>query len=118
MINKRTLRRKKIKYRIRKKISGTGSVPRLCVYRSNKGFYAQIIDDVKGNTLLSASYMHEDIVSQKVTKIEQAKLVGKLLASNCLSSGIKKVKFDRSGYIYHGRVKAFAEAAREGGLQI
>jgi large subunit ribosomal protein L18 len=111
-------RRKRIKMRIRKKVNGTAEAPRIAVYRSNKQIYAQVIDDLKGETLLSASSREKDIASQTgIKKIEQAKLVGKLLASKCKEKGIEQVIFDRGGYKYHGRVKSLADAAREGGLK-
>jgi len=111
-------RRSRIKMRIRKKINGTAEAPRLAVYRSNKQIYVQVVDDLKGETLLSASSKEKDIAAQTgIKKIEQAKLVGKLLAARCKEKGIEKVVFDRSGYKYHGRVKSLADAAREGGLK-
>jgi len=111
-------RRQRIKLRIRKKINGTAVAPRMAVYRSNKQIYAQVIDDLKGETLLSASSREKDIASQTgIKKIEQAKLVGKLLAAKCKEKGIDQVVFDRGGYKYHGRVKSLADAAREGGLK-
>lgn len=104
--------------RIRKKINGTAETPRIAVYRSNKQIYVQVVDDLKGETILSASSKEKDIAAQSgIKKIEQAKLVGKLLASRCKEKGIEKVVFDRSGYKYHGRVKSLADAAREGGLK-
>jgi len=110
-------RRTRIKMRIRKKINGTGETPRLAVYRSNKQIYVQVVNDLKGETILSASSKEKDIAAQTgIKKIEQAKLVGKLLAAKCKEKGIEKVVFDRSGYKYHGRVKSLADAAREGGL--
>ncbi len=110
-------RRQTIKYRIRKKISGTNDRPRLSVFRSNKHIYAQIINDSDGKTLVAASSLNKEIVDKKeVTKAEQAKLVGKLLSEKALNSDIKSVVFDRNGYIYHGRVKALADAVREGGI--
>jgi len=109
-------RRKKIHYRIRKKLSGTPSRPRLTVYRSNKSIYCQAIDDIAGKTLASAS-SQEESVPKDITKSEQAKAVGKLLAERIKSKDIDHVVFDRSGYLYHGRVKALADGAREGGLQ-
>ena len=103
--------------RIRKKISGTIETPRVAVYRSNKQIYAQVVDDQKGETILSASSREKEIAEQTgIKKVEQAKLVGKLLAVKCKEKGIEKVVFDRSGYKYHGRVKSLADAAREGGL--
>ncbi len=107
-------RRNKIKARIRKNISGTAEKPRLTVFRSNAQIYAQIIDDVKGVTIVSASSLGS---KDKVTKSEQAANVGKLVAKNALEAGIKEVVFDRNGYLYHGRVKQLADAAREAGLK-
>lgn len=111
-------RRTRIRLRIRKKISGTTAVPRLAVYRSNKQIYVQAIDDLNGVTILSASSREKEIAGNTgINKTEQAKLVGKLLASKCKEKGIESVVFDRSGYKYHGRVKSLADAAREGGLK-
>ncbi len=110
-------RRLRIKNRIRKVVSGTGERPRLAVYRSNKEIYAQLIDDVTGNTLGAASSRDKDISSAKATKTEVAKLVGKALAEKAVKAGIETVSFDRGGYLYHGRVKSLAEGAREGGLK-
>jgi large subunit ribosomal protein L18 len=111
-------KRKRIRMRIRRKISGTAEAPRLAVYRSNKQIYAQVVDDLSRITLLSASSREKEIAGQTgIKKTEQAKLVGKLLASKCKEKGIEKVVFDRSGYKYHGRVKSLADAAREGGLK-
>ncbi|HPN54333.1 MAG TPA: 50S ribosomal protein L18 [Candidatus Moranbacteria bacterium] len=109
--NKTRLRRKK---RIRAKVSGDANCPRLAVHKSLRGIYAQIIDDVKGETL--ASVKLSEIKKAKNT-VEGAKDMGKLLAKKCLEAKIKTVKFDRSGYKYHGKVKALAEGAREGGLK-
>ncbi|MBU6340658.1 MAG: 50S ribosomal protein L18 [Bacteroidetes bacterium] len=106
--------RRRIHLRIRKKVSGTNERPRLCVYRSNKSIYCQIIDDLKGHTLVAAS-SHEEGISGN--KTEQAIAVGKLVAEKAKNAGIEQVKFDRGGYLYHGRVKALADGAREGGLQ-
>ena len=100
--------------RVRNKISGTAECPRLNVFRSNKNIYAQLIDDVAGVTLASASSNEESISG---TKVEQATAVGKLIAERGAEKGLKAVVFDRGGYIYHGRVKALAEAARENGLE-
>ena len=100
--------------RVRAKISGTSEAPRLCVYRSNKNIEAQIIDDTKGATLVSSSSMVLKL--ENGSNIEAAAKVGKDIAEKALAKNIKKVVFDRSGYIYHGRVKALAEAAREAGL--
>ncbi len=111
-------RRQRIKYRIRKKIFGTSERPRLCVFRSNKNIFVQVIDDVKHVTLVATSSRIKEISSQKVTKIEQARLVGKAIAEKAKQAGINTVVFDRSGYLYHGRIKSLAEAAREGGLKL
>ena len=100
--------------RVRAKISGTKECPRLCLYRSNKNIEAQIIDDVKGATLVSSSSM--SLKLENGSNIDAAKKVGEDIAKKALAKKIKKVVFDRSGYIYHGRVKALAEAAREAGL--
>lgn len=105
--------RQRIHLRIRKKVSGTAERPRLSVFRSNKGIYCQLIDDLAGNTLVAASAKEAAATG---TKIEQATAVGKLLADKAKAAGITAVKFDRSGYLYHGRIKALAEGAREGGL--
>ena len=111
-------RRKRIKLRIRAKIAGEENIPRLSVFRSNKQFYAQFIDDKSGKTILSVSSLEKGIKDKKgIKKIEQSKEVGKLAADKAQAAGIKEVKFDRNGYLYHGRVKAFADAAREGGLK-
>ncbi len=109
-------RRQRIKYRIRKKVSGSEQRPRLCVFRSNKNIFVQLIDDVKHVTLVATSSRVKDISDQKVTKTEQAKLVGKAIADKAKAAGYSTVVFDRNGYLYHGRVQALAEAAREGGL--
>lgn len=109
-------RRARIKKRIRKNISGTATKPRLSVFRSNKQIYAQIIDDLSGNTLASASSLQEEN-AQKVNKVDQAKEVGKMIAETATKAGIKEVVFDRNGYLFHGRVKALADAARENGLK-
>ena len=111
----RQARRQKIKTRVRKSVSGTPERPRLSVYRSNTGMYAQIIDDLAGRTLVSASSL-KDKKATGIPKIEQAKIVGQSIAEKAKAAGIDKVVFDRNGYLYHGRVKALAEAAREAGL--
>ena len=108
--------RNKIRYRIRKKIIGSGSKPRLSVFRSNTEIYVQLINDENGSTIAAASSREKDIVAQKVNKVEKSKLVGAAVARKANELGIKDVVFDRGGYIYHGRVKAVAEGAREGGL--
>ena len=102
--------------RVRKKISGTAECPRLCVYRSNTNLYAQIIDDVAGNTIVSASTLDKDVKTKHANK-EAAKEVGALIAKKAIEKNIKTVVFDRGGYIYHGVVKELAEAAREAGLE-
>jgi large subunit ribosomal protein L18 len=109
-------RRKRIHWRIRNKIKGTAERPRLNIYRSNRFIYAQLIDDLAGHTLASANSLEEAIANEG-TKSEQSAAVGKLLAERAKDAGIETVLFDRGGYIYHGRVKALAEAAREGGLK-
>ncbi len=109
-------RRQRIKYRIRKKVQGTSERPRLCVFRSNANIFAQLIDDVKQVTVVATSSRVKDIADQKVTKVEQAKLVGKAIAEKAIAAGYSNVVFDRNGYLYHGRIKSLAEAAREGGL--
>lgn len=101
--------------RVRRKISGTSETPRLCVYRSNKNIEAQIIDDVKGVTLVSSSSMALKL--ENGSNVEAAVAVGKDIATKAVAAKIKNVVFDRSGYVYHGRVKALAEAAREAGLE-
>ena len=113
-MNTKLEQRQKIRYRIRKKIAGTAAKPRLSVYRSNRDIYVQLIDDVNGFTLASASSKE---AATKTSKVEQAKAAGSLLAEKARSAGIVKVVFDRGGYLYHGRVKAVAEGAREGGLE-
>ena len=104
--------------RIRSKISGTSEIPRLSVFRSNKQIYAQIIDDEKKSTLVSASSLDKSLKLENGGNIEAAKAVGKLLAEKAKKAKITKVVFDRGGYLYHGRVEALADAARENGLEI
>jgi large subunit ribosomal protein L18 len=111
------VKRQKIRYRIRKKISGTGQKPRLSVFRSNTEIYVQLIDDISGVTLAAASSKEKDIAAQKVTRIEKSKLVGQVIARKATELGITQVVFDRGGNLYHGRVKSVADGAREGGLQ-
>lgn len=103
--------------RIRNKISGTSLVPRLCVYRSNTGIYAQIIDDETKSTIVAASSLDKDLKLKSGSNIEAAKKVGEAIAKKAVAKSIKKVVFDRGGYLYHGRVKALAESARENGLE-
>jgi large subunit ribosomal protein L18 len=123
MPNSREVRRRKIRYKIRKRIEGTSAVPRLAVFRSNARIYAQLIDDIAGKTILSAA-SHiasggkgaKEARKSKGNKTEMAREVGKQLAEKSVSAGITKVVFDRGGYLYHGRVKALAEGARSAGL--
>ena len=109
------VRRKRIRQRIRKNIKGTPSMPRLSVFRSNKSIYCQLIDDVNGQTLVSASTKDAGVTNTG-TKSDQAKSVGKLLGERALAKDINSVVFDRAGYLYHGRVKSLADGAREAGL--
>ena len=106
--------------RIRNKVSGTAERPRLCVYRSLNHIYAQVIDDVKGMTIASASTVEKEVASQvaEMTKTDAAKLIGKLAAERAMDKGIKEVVFDRGGYVYTGRVAAVADGAREAGLKL
>ena len=113
----KSARRQRIRYNIRAKISGGSSVPRLSIFRSNTEIYAQLIDDVNGSTLASASSKDKDIAAQKGNRVEKSKLVGAAIARKANDLGIKEVVFDRGGYLYHGRVKSVADGAREGGLQ-
>ncbi len=110
----KTDRRSRIKAHIRHKVSGTAQKPRLSVFRSNTQIYAQVIDDVSGKTLASASSLG---IKEKMTKTEQAAKVGALIAQVSIAAGITQVVFDRNGYLYHGRVKQLADAAREAGLK-
>lgn len=110
-------RRGRIKHRIRKIVHGDAQAPRMSVFRSNKEIYVQLVDDVTRKTVLAASSKEKGLVGKKITKIEQAKLVGKAIADKAIKAGIKTVRFDRNGFLYHGRVKSLAEAAREAGLQ-
>jgi len=111
--------RARIHARIRRKLSGTGNRPRLCVYRSLAHIYAQVVNDLAGTTLVAASSLETEVCSdkKKAGNIPAAKLVGKAIAMRAKAKGIEAVVFDRGGYLYHGRVKALAEAAREGGLK-
>lgn len=113
-MNTKAYNRNRIHLRIRKRITGTAAKPRLSVFRSNKSIYCQLIDDVNGVTLASASSKEFPV---KGNKVEQSTLVGKQIAVKAGNLNISKVVFDRSGYLYHGRVKALADGAREGGLQ-
>jgi len=113
----KAIRREKIKFRVRKKVNGTAQRPRLSVFRSNSDIYVQLIDDDSAQTLASASSRDKDIAAQKGTKTEQGKLVGAAIARKASELGLKDVVFDRGGNLYHGRVKAVADGAREGGLK-
>ncbi len=117
-MEKKVLARKKIHLRIRKNITGTETKPRLSVFRSNTDIYAQLIDDNSGKTLAAASSRDKDIAEAKGTKTEQAKKVGEAIAAKAGGLGITTCVFDRGGFLYHGRVKAVAEGAREGGLKL
>lgn len=118
MGNTKTFRRNRIRQRIKKVISGTSDFPRLSVFRSNKEIYCQLIDDVSGKTLMQSSSRDKSITDLKLgTNMEISFNVGKTLAENAVKKGIEKIKFDRGGYLYHGRVKSLAEGAREGGLK-
>ncbi|MCX7908572.1 MAG: 50S ribosomal protein L18 [Ignavibacteria bacterium] len=114
------IRRRRRKLRVRKKIFGTSERPRLTVYRSLKHIYCQVINDEIGHTLVACSTLDKDVrglIKEDMKKVEVAKIVGKVLAEKATKVGIEKVAFDRNGYLYHGRVKALAEGAREGGLK-
>lgn len=113
----RNASRKRRHARVRTKLHGTAERPRLNVYRSNKHIYAQLIDDVNGVTLASASTLDKELSLESTSNIEAAKKVGELVAKRAKEKGIESVVFDRGGYLYHGRVKALAEAARENGMQ-
>lgn len=115
--SKRDYRRLRIKLRVRKVISGTIERPRLSVFRSSKQIYCQLIDDLAGQTMVAASSNEKGLLAAKGTKVEKAKMVGQLIAERAKEHGIESVVFDRGGYLYHGRVKALAEAARTGGLK-
>ncbi|MBT5858289.1 MAG: 50S ribosomal protein L18 [Flavobacteriales bacterium] len=117
MTQSRKDKRQGIRYRIRKTINGSAETPRLAVFRSNKQIYAQLIDDNAGTTIAAASSTDASITDKKVNKIEQAKLVGSLLGEKAKAAGVESVKFDRGGFLYHGRIKSLADAARESGLK-
>ena len=116
-MNTKLVQRQKIRYRIRKKVSGTATKPRLSVFRSNADIYAQLIDDENGLTLAASSSHEKAIEAQKVPKVDKSKLVGASIASKAQELGITTCVFDRGGNLYHGRIKAVADGAREGGLQ-
>jgi large subunit ribosomal protein L18 len=116
-MNSKLVQRQKIRYRIRKKVAGTATRPRLAVFRSNTDIYAQLINDDAGVTIAAASSKEKDIAAQKGTKTEKSKMVGAAIAQKALALGVTTAVFDRGGNLYHGRIKAVAEGAREGGLQ-
>jgi len=113
----KNIRRNKIKNKIRKKVNGTSTRPRLTVFRSNKEIYAQLLDDVNHLTLATVSSLNKDIATQKLSKSDKSAIVGKAIASIALEKGLSEVVFDRNGYLYHGRVKILAESAREASLK-
>jgi large subunit ribosomal protein L18 len=115
--SRKEFRRFRIKKRIRKIVQGTPDRPRMTVFRSCKAIYVQLIDDLNGKTLVAFSSMEKGMKDQKGTKTDIAKMVGKQVAEKAIQAGIEKVVFDRNGYLYHGRVKSLADAAREGGLK-
>ena len=117
MSKKTILKRVKIKKRIRKVVFGTNDKPRLTVFRSNKEIYAQIIDDTSSKTIVASSSRDKDLKLKTTNKIEVSKIVGDSIAKKALKAGVKNVSFDRNGYLYHGRVKALADSAREAGLK-
>jgi large subunit ribosomal protein L18 len=115
MATQKDLRRLRIRKGIRRKISGTAEMPRLSVFKSNSSIYVQLIDDINGTTIASAS--SRELGASENTNLEKSREVGKKLAEKALANGIKKIVFDRGGYLYHGKVKALADGAREGGLK-
>lgn len=117
MSTTKVARREKIHKRIRHTITGTATKPRLCVFRSNKQIYVQVIDDVAGKTLACASSAETEIAGQTGNKSQKARMVGQAIAKKAIAAGIETIVFDRGGYLYHGRVKELADGAREGGLK-
>ncbi|MBS1588391.1 MAG: 50S ribosomal protein L18 [Bacteroidetes bacterium] len=115
-LDPKVVRRQKLRWRVRRKVKGTAQKPRLSVFRSNKDIYCQLIDDATGTTLAAASSRMKDIAAQSGNKVEKSAMVGKALAEKAKSLGIETCIFDRGGYLYHGRVKAVADGAREGGM--
>lgn len=115
--DQKVIRRQKLRWRIRAKVTGTAQKPRLSVFRSNTDIYAQLIDDATGTTLASANSRQKDVAAVGGTKTEKSMNVGKTIAQKATALGITTCVFDRGGYLYHGRVKAVAEGAREGGLK-
>ena len=116
-LDAKVVRRQKLRWRIRARVSGTAQMPRLSVFRSNSDIYAQLIDDKTGTTLASANSRMKDIAAITGTKIEKSAMVGKVLAQKAVALGLTACVFDRGGYLYHGRVKSVADGAREGGLK-
>ena len=116
-LDNKVVRRQKLRWRIRTKISGTAQKPRLSVFRSNTDIYVQLIDDTTGTTLAAANSRQKDVTATAGNKVEKSALVGKALAEKAKTLGIEACVFDRGGYLYHGRVKAVADGAREGGLK-
>jgi large subunit ribosomal protein L18 len=115
--DKKVVRRQKLRWRIRARVTGTAQKPRLSVFRSNSDIYAQLIDDTTGNTLASANSRQKEIAAIQGNKVEKSMNVGKSLAQKAIALGLSSCVFDRGGYLYHGRVKAIADGAREGGLK-
>lgn len=116
-LDAKVVRRQKLRWRIRARVSGTSQTPRLSVFRSNSDIYAQLIDDKTGTTLASANSRMKDIAAITGSKVEKSAMVGKVLAERALALGLTACVFDRGGYLYHGRVKSVADGAREGGLK-
>jgi large subunit ribosomal protein L18 len=116
-VDPKVMRRQKLRWRVRAKVTGTAQKPRLSVFRSNKDIYAQLIDDATGVTIASASSRQKDIAAQGGNKVEKSAMVGKAIAQKAVALGVEACIFDRGGYLYHGRVKAIADGAREGGLK-
>ena len=117
MESRKVTRRKSIRKRIRRIVTGTAERPRLSVFRSNKQIYAQLIDDITGKTLIAASSREKEIEEGVKSKVEEASMVGKVLAERAVAAGVSEVIFDRGGYLYHGRVKSLADGARNAGLK-
>jgi large subunit ribosomal protein L18 len=115
MKNTKVINRTKVRMRIRKIVKGTPEQPRLSVFKSNRDIYVQLINDLEGTTIVASST--KELGKEKLPKIEQSKKVGQMVAKKAIEAGVSKIVFDRGGYLYHGRVKALADGAREGGLQ-
>jgi large subunit ribosomal protein L18 len=116
-VDQKVIRRQKLRWRVRAKVKGTAQRPRLSVFRSNKDIYAQLIDDATGTTLVAVNSRQKDVAAAPGTKVEKSAAVGKALAAKAIALGLEACIFDRGGYLYHGRVKAVADGAREGGLK-